>query len=957
MNQFEVQVGDQIFTVEAADEATAHAHAQSEWMRMFGGGQTQGPQGAPASAVGDNGVVSAGIAGAQGFNTGLANVAGAPVDVINWLMSKAGVRTSDQPFGGSEFIKRQLLDRTTQGVGAAVNAVAPGTTVTDKTRSTYSNLDEVPEDYRWAARGGEAAGGSVVPYLGIAGAARAAGTAALMPATMPQGILEGIRGFAARNPTTFALGEAASAGGAAQGAGIAEGLFPGNTTAGMIGETVGGVFNPLGTIVRGAGAPIRAAKDAVGVYMPGEAGKTAREAAAGRFLVDDVIGAGIKDPTEKANEAKRVLDSLNAPDVEGVPFRVAEQSDNTRIQGLEDEFARRSPEFARRRTDQWNETRAALGQRVEAAAEPGDVGLLRSQAETELSGFEQTYQTRLQQIDEFVTEAEGRAAAAAGKFERTDPEAGMAASREARAIITKAEDTARSAERALWGDVPQDLPVPVQSTATTIAEIRADDLLPKEGFNKTIDAQMARIEELAKTGKAATSGELLTFRSRLLRLARDTAPDPNGLNAARIYRKMANGILDDLAGVPGADEARAFSRALNDRFSRTFAGEVMGYKSSGADLVRPEETLGRAYGTGGISGRARMDELADAARPIQGRGEDLSPQMTKTQEEFLRYKLAGIVRPDGSVNPTTAARFMQQNPEILARFPALRDELAQVVSSTSDAARAVSGAKPQRAQAKIEYDAEMRSSPAARIAKEGERPQAAVHRALSGSNPQADLSDYIALARRAGDGGDAAIRGAAIDWALAQATGKTRGILHGEDDLIRRSAGLDFKELKSILERPLAPNQPSLLQTLRKEGVITTTQEAQLKLLLERGLQFDTRIRSGSDMRTTEPDSYAFKKLARIAGVKLQSLNPLSSGGAGESLQLANMAASTAERALAKIPAGKVSEVVKAALEDKELMKRLLEAGGTPKARAERARFIYGALIQAGVIEDSDERQ
>jgi hypothetical protein len=37
-----------------------------------------------------------------GFNRGLANVAGAPVDVANWAMGKVGLPVSEAPFGGSE---------------------------------------------------------------------------------------------------------------------------------------------------------------------------------------------------------------------------------------------------------------------------------------------------------------------------------------------------------------------------------------------------------------------------------------------------------------------------------------------------------------------------------------------------------------------------------------------------------------------------------------------------------------------------------------------------------------------------------------------------------------------------------------------------------------------------------------------------------------------------------------
>lgn len=46
---------------------------------------------------------------AIGFNRGAADVAGAPVDLTNWLMSKAGVPTSQTPVMGSDWIKQNVL--------------------------------------------------------------------------------------------------------------------------------------------------------------------------------------------------------------------------------------------------------------------------------------------------------------------------------------------------------------------------------------------------------------------------------------------------------------------------------------------------------------------------------------------------------------------------------------------------------------------------------------------------------------------------------------------------------------------------------------------------------------------------------------------------------------------------------------------------------------------------------
>jgi hypothetical protein len=70
-------------------------------------------------------------------------------------------------------------------------------------------------------------------------------------------------------------------------------------------------------------------------------------------------------------------------------------------------------------------------------------------------------------------------------------------------------------------------------------------------------------------------GEMVNYRSNLLALAREAA-GKGEMGDARFYGVLAEGILKDLETLkaPAFDQARGFSKALNDTFTRTFASDA-----------------------------------------------------------------------------------------------------------------------------------------------------------------------------------------------------------------------------------------------------------------------------------------------------------------------------------------------------------------------------------------------
>ena len=103
-----------------------------------------------------------------------------------------------------------------------------------------------------------------------------------------------------------------------------------------------------------------------------------------------------------------------------------------------------------------------------------------------------------------------------------------------------------------------------------------------------------------RAGEASTDVQPLTAkflyeaRSKLLGLSRSLAADPANIDDARRVGLMAEAIAKDLdvEGFGKAfDDARFYSRAKNDFFARTVAGQVRQTQKSGAGRLPPELTF------------------------------------------------------------------------------------------------------------------------------------------------------------------------------------------------------------------------------------------------------------------------------------------------------------------------------------------------------------------------------
>ena len=174
--------------------------------------------------------------------------------------------------------------------------------------------------------------------------------------------------------------------------------------------------------------------------------------------------------------------------------------------------------------------------------------------------------------------------------------------------------------------------------------------------------------------------DVQALRSRVLKEMREErgATTPNR-NKLRILGEVEEALLDDMAAAPGNREtieaARAFSRELNEKFTRGPVGKLLGETRKGTAWVEPEDTIPRIL-TGEASGR-QVRQLLESA-----------PDAESGLRDYLKTAFTTQVMTDrGSINPAARAKFFRKHDEVLEQLPGLRDDMRNAASMKEFAER------------------------------------------------------------------------------------------------------------------------------------------------------------------------------------------------------------------------------------------------------------------------------
>lgn len=854
----------------------------------------------------------------RGWLHGFSSALGAPVDVVNAALKKVGLPVSDMPLLGSASI-RSALDVPGRAAGAALDAVFGGGTAKKyglMGHATYADINEVPEAYRPQARAGEVLG-ATLPFIAapvVAGGLALGGTGSVAEMLA-----------AARTPGASAIGNVArselaraaqpgfaktlvpAALGGAAGAYGAEVVFPGSETAQLIGQLAGGVAGAGGEI--GAATAAGAARNRISEPL-----STLTESGAAK-----AIARALEPQFQKAGEdVDRIIRNLQTPEIVA-GASPAERSGSRVLMGVQETLTKKDPELANVLAETRGRYRENLSGAFAGAFEPGQPSALSEAAKTRQVTF-QSY------LDGLTMRAEAQAAEAADAAAPLGAADRELANMQARNNLEDALASARSKEKEIWATVDGTKKIATGNIIDAYRSVKKE-MLPGARLPAEIENYLRKLSQFKQssggTDPLQPLGSIQTLRSELLNEARKARAAEDFALARRLNiiangpRGQTGGALGDMAAADDKNLPAAldFSRQLNEQFSQGFAGDVLGMKASGQEAIRPGLTL-EAAATGRPQVAAeKFKELRQATVPIGApEGAAAAPEMVSAQENYLRSLSQRIIDPaSGRIKPKQASAFMRDYAGILDQFPDYRLTLQRATAAQMAADNI--GIRANEATKAAQ------SAAFSKVLGAGELPSDAIRKAINGSNPGQDLKKIASLARSGGPASLGGLRAAVLEHVMDEAS---------------TSTGISFQNTRQILSTPIAPGQPGLLAWLARNGVFSQAQVDNITEKIAQGVRHETASQSALRVDSVGDEAGKIARWgARILGAKLASRLGATGGGAGPSLQVAQVAASAAESALARMPVDRARRIISEAMQqtDPQKLLEILQRIGSVEAR------------------------
>ena len=455
--------------------------------------------------------------------------------------------------------------------------------------------------------------------------------------------------------------------------------------------------------------------------------------------------------------------------------------------------------------------------------------------------------------------------------------------------------------------------------------------------------------------------DLVSYRSTLLKMARDATGKGESANAS-FYNSLADGMMRDLDTLqdPMYDQARAFSRALNDTFTRTYASNLTGVTVTGKDRIPVETLVQNAFGGSADQTAMRMKEIEDAVAFMRTQYRDAvakfgidSPRALELKplavaatgnvasvrdahNRVLRLAAADALRTVFDEKTQTyvqkldfgrLTKFAQQNAPLLEKMGImgdLRDAtqaanlLTQVTKETSALVRS---ADNQRAFAKLLT---------------AESPTKVIADSLSGRFPVRDIRALADLAKKGGPEAVEGFKSSMYDYAYTKAGGNNK--VDGRFSVDAYAAAL-FD--------PISRNQPSIANIMRANGMLTLQELSNFKKLLVPMARIETALNNNLPVEDLIKGADAVTELGlRILGA--QAGTALAPKGPG-TLVAAAAGSKAVRQIFDALPNATVRAVFENAVKDPEAMALLLAKGRTEKEKTDIANGMIKFLGSLGV--------
>lgn len=834
--------------------------------------------------------------------------------------------------------------------------------------------------------------------------------------------LTSIRDAAIRNPKSFKTSEALGAFGAGVGGGIAESVDPGAPISRLAGEVSGGLSLGLTrALVSQAGPMADSLKRLAGSVS---ASATESRAASRLSKILEDFGEDIPTLIRRL-EADMPIDQLSVPDGKRLTPSAAQKTDSLGLTALESALGQTNKKFLADVREQGKQSAKAYQLLTDRLKSVGTPESLAMAAQLQEARFTSMIDGRLADADKIaalkiskITKDTPQSRQAIGETVKEQTELALKDARDyesslwtsALDSLTKPVKKTRQTKVPMEGAQAQSIfertgirpkvtitdevietPSIVPSNtangfverASSVGQALYDSAVPKPvrdimeamGVNQDSVKRFRdgrRTQVFMETGQIPESympktkpigvDELVNYRSTLLKMARE-ASGKGEANNANLYGNLAEGMLQDLNSLknPQFEEARQFSKSLNDVFTRSFANTVGGVTGTGADRLPAEILVKKAFGSNADMTAMRMNEIEEAVKFMSTRYDDAVNRFGAKSPEALALKPAAEVSRAGATSiadaqqrvlrmgasaavdttfdPATGREVTRLNTTKLKKFVAENKAMLDKLGLTRDMNDAVKAENAFRMVQNENSALMKRASDEYAFGQVlklgGERPSLAIGSMLSGTTPVRDMKNLVKMATDS-DNAQAAIRGlksSLYDYAYTKATGP--------------SGNFSPQAFEDAFFKPLGPNQPSVVNVMRANGIMTLSEMKNIKRLVDPMIRIEKSMASGRLLDEIVPGSNAVEELMqRVIGARIGTA--AAPGGPGSLIAAA--AGSKAVRSIFdKMPNVSTVAVMERAAQDPDFMALLLKRTNTEQEKIKLGRQLHSYMLSAGL--------
>lgn len=755
--------------------------------------------------------------------------------------------------------------------------------------------------------------------------------------------------------------------------GAAEEAYPGQAGPRFAAEVTAGVFGPGKFLFDIKSAAQNAVERGMSATAPDAASVRVAD-----FLNKIIIESG-EDPARLIRELDRKMLSGLSIDMRPMPT-AAQKLESTALSTLERTLAKSSDEFGGQVRGQGEQTLRAYTLMIEKLQKSGNPAAIKVAAEIRDQHLTDVFNNSL-------AVAQTKAIQAASRLGSATSSSRADIGKILQAQIDTTLREARASERELWQKAVAEgyretqagkiVPVRLNPDAAKETFLQAASTLTPERLRadfKDLSSAMGRFginakalalykkgmqtPEFLETGRVPQEildkiktknipvQDAISLRSDLLDAARRAQANGEAGTSA-IMGRVADSLLIDLSKLPGTgyDNARAFSRELNNAFTRTFAGELDNVSRTGAEKLTPEVLVQKAFASGSDQTLLRTRQLEDAAAFMSPEYKAIvqefgvnSPQavaarpqrvtsIREAQAQAVRLMAAQTVDPvTGMVNANRLDNFRSKNTDLIKSL-GLTKELEDV----SAAQRALLTLQDQGSVA----TKALRSEDAFAKLLGSEDPTRAIGQILKGNNPVAGIQTISSLARQSGPAALDGLKSALFQRVFTDAGGLDK---------------FSVKKFDDALFQPISPNQPSLVNVMRNAGLLSFEEIKNLRRLINPMTRVEDALQAGKSFDQIAPsgvmspieDLILTQIGARLGGA-------VSPGGPG-SLSFAAKAIQTTKRLFSRMPAQQTMDLLREVVKDPELTSAMLKRGMSQKEDRALSLGILRRLYSQGAI-------